>query len=343
MRKKTAISILWDAWCIASIVGIWPRFIEPNLLRQTRITLALPNLERPVRIAQFSDLHLHSGVSDCLLKKIVKRIAQMQPDIVIFSGDFICCSQIKQPERLQAFLNAIPEAPLGNYCTLGNHDYSGYVSINSNGDYDVFNTKKGDVGIGKAFSMLFSNTTLSRKVTENAKRTPFHQELNTLIAGTPFKLLHNQTLQAGHLNITGLGEYTLGKMDPEQAFAGYNNDYPGVVLLHNPDGLPYLDDYPGEVILSGHTHGGQVNIPFLWKKFTLMENRHLKSGLIRHKNKWIYINRGVGSVISFRWFSPPELLELTLEPTHDQRMCHSSCRRHRQPHENRDTETVSSS
>ena len=65
--------------------------------------------------------------------------------------------------------------------------------------------------------------------------------------------------------------------------------------------------------MCGHTHGGQVNLPWFWKKFTLMENPQLKRGLVRMLDKWIYINRGVGSIMQFRWFAKPEILLLTLE------------------------------
>ena len=52
--------LLWDVACAVSIVGIWPRFIEPNLLRVTRLTLPIRNLPSTLlglRVVHFSDLH----------------------------------------------------------------------------------------------------------------------------------------------------------------------------------------------------------------------------------------------------------------------------------------------
>ncbi len=147
----------------------------------------------------------------------------------------------------------------------------------------------------------------------------YNEVLENLIKKTPFKLLKNESkrvpIRNSFLNVTGLEEYVTGKFNPSQAFQNYDKNYPGIVLAHNPDGVPSLLNFPGDIILCGHTHGGQVNLPWLWKKFTLMENPELKRGLIKKNGQWIYVNRGLGSVMQFRWFAIPELLFLTLEGT----------------------------
>src|ERR1700722_3315000 len=102
-----------------------------------------------------------------------------------------------------------------------------------------------------------------------------------------------------------------GRFKPDLAFKDYNPAYTGIVLAHNPDCGPELKNYPGDVILSGHTHGGQINLPWLWKRFTLMKNMQYKRGLWKIGNKFMYVNRGIGSVMKFRWFAIPEILLLT--------------------------------
>jgi uncharacterized protein len=210
------------------------------------------------------------------------------------------------------------EAPYGCYAVLGNHDYASFVSINQQGDYDVVAPPVSS-SFARAFHRLVESNTLTKRTTEQAKNISLHAELISLLQQTPFKLLNNKTeiISVGNskLNICGLGEYCLKKNDAAQAFQNYDRNYPGIVLLHNPDGILSLQNYPGEVVLSGHTHGGQVNFPWMWKKFTLLENMKFKKGLKKEGNKWLYINRGLGSVLPFRWFSPPEILLLTLEAT----------------------------
>lgn len=323
MKKKQSYStrslrdFLWDIFCIASLLGIWPRFIEPRLISTTKLSLPIPHLPEALhgfKILQLSDLHLNPQISDSFLEKLVYKIKNLQPDLIVFTGDFLCYSLMQDPTRLRTLLRSF-SAPYGCYAILGNHDYAECVSINKNGEYDVI--EEDSSSLGKAFKRMFTNITLKKTVTQKAQKVPLHAPLIELLSETPFRLLHNQTIQltvnGSKLNICGLGEYMLGRFHPEEAFKNYERNSVGIVLLHNPDAAPHLKCYPGELILCGHTHGGQVNLPWLWKKFTLLENMGFKKGLIKLDKKWVYINRGIGSIIPFRWFSVPELLLVTLE------------------------------
>ncbi len=298
-----------DILSIASVVGIWPRFIEPYYLTETNLDLALPGLDKSLdglRILQFSDLHLHSGVPDFYLKKITNKIKKNSPDVVVFTGDFLCYSVISDKDRLKSFLNSI-SAPLGCFAIFGNHDYATTVSVRTNGDYDIVEN------IEKGLERLFHAPPKERKITERASNVETHEGLIELLKETPFELLDNRSkLLKGKLNICGLGEYMLGKCLPKKAFEEYDNIYPGIILAHNPDCVARLHGYPGDLILCGHTHGSQVNLPWLWKRLLLVENTKFKRGLIKEHEKWVYVNRGVGSTMPFRVFSFPEILNLTL-------------------------------
>jgi predicted MPP superfamily phosphohydrolase len=313
-----AFKITWDLLCIASGIGIWPRFIEPRLIATTDLRLTLPALPlalKGLKIAQFSDLHFSAASSSHFLRKLTKKIEDFSPDLITFTGDFLCHSHLDDPEQLKKFLRQF-HAPYGCYAILGNHDYRHYVSINSRGDYDVIDPHASTVK--KGWQRLLTTTSLTGITTPAAAHVELHPGLVALLADTPFKLLHNETcvlpIKSSGLNITGLGEYSAGKCLPAPAFRDYQPEYPGIVLAHNPDSLRLLQNFPGDLILSGHTHGGQVNLPGLCHKFMLLENSSLKRGLLKVANKQIYINRGVGGVMPFRWFSLPEVLLLTLEP-----------------------------
>ncbi|HEV8051965.1 MAG TPA: UDP-2,3-diacylglucosamine diphosphatase LpxG [Parachlamydiaceae bacterium] len=319
LSKKSTSPLLWDLFCTSSLIGIWPRFIEPRLIFTTCLNLPIPNLSDDLagfKILQISDIHFNNFTSEAFLNKLIKKCEALKPDLIVMTGDFICYSNLDEPERLKSFLQRF-HAPYGCYAVLGNHDYASFVSVNDNGDYDIIDSSAASSSLSRAFLRLAKTTTLTKTTTEKAKNTPFHLKLMEMINDTPFKLLHNETstisVKNTKLNICGLGEYCLKKINTDQAFKNYDEQYPGILLLHNPDGAPSLKDCPGDVILSGHTHGGQVNLPWMWKKFTLLENMKFKKGLVKSDNKWIYINRGLGSVLPFRWFSPPEILLLTLE------------------------------
>jgi predicted MPP superfamily phosphohydrolase len=316
--KATISNFLWDVFCVTSIIGIWPRFIEPQRLITKKLSLPIQNLPKSLRglkILQFSDLHLNRSVKKSFLEKLVARVNILKPDLIVFTGDFVCYSAFEEQERLHKLLCQF-KAPYGCYAIFGNHDYEEYVSINKEGTYDVIENS-GTSSLIRAFKRLFTTTTLTKIISARAQSVPTHSHLVDMLATTPFKLLHNTTIgipiRDTILNLCGCGEYMLGRFKPQEAFANYNSKYPGIILVHNPDAIPHLKEYPGDVILCGHTHGGQVNLPWFWKKFTLLENMQFKKGLLKLYNKWENINRGIGSVMPFRWFSPPELLLLTLE------------------------------
>jgi predicted MPP superfamily phosphohydrolase len=316
LQKKQWLNRIWDVGCALSLIGIWPRFIEPHLLSVTSISFIFSDLPEDLiglKILQFSDLHWSARFSSSFTQRLIQRIHELEPDLILFTGDFLCRSKMENPEGLLSLLNAI-QAPYGCFAILGNHDYEQFVTVNSQGDYDVELSSTSE--LAKGFKRLWKPFLQpSGKVTEAACRINYHQDLLQLLRQTPFKLLNNQTqcikIKNSFINICGLEEYTLGRANLNQAFDHYRREYPGIILVHHPDCIPQLDDYPGQIVLSGHTHGGQINLPGIWKKFACLENPHLKRGLIKRGSKWLYINRGIGSVIPFRWCSRPEFNLMT--------------------------------
>jgi len=309
---------LWEIWCVISVIGIWPRHIEPRLLAVTHHKLPISNLPpelEGLKIVQFSDLHWNHDFSTSFCKKLTRKINRLNPDFIFFTGDFLCRSLLKNPLKLRQLLQSF-RATSGCFAILGNHDYAQFVTVNAQGEYDV---EKPDTQptILKGFKRLFRKKILKDQVTERAQQVLFHQPLMDLIEQTQFQLLHNSTqlvsCRKSWLNVCGLGEYSLGRFDPQRAFQNYQTNYPGIVLSHHPDTLMILKDYPGDIILSGHTHGGQVNLPFMWKRFTSIKYQQFKRGLKRLGQKWVYINRGLASVVPFRWFAMPELTCITLQ------------------------------
>ncbi|KAF3362471.1 hypothetical protein PHSC3_000943 [Chlamydiales bacterium STE3] len=315
--KHKNASYSWDLFFLCSLLGIWPRFIEPNLLYLSRFTLPIPRLPKPLsglKIIQVSDLHFGPQLSDRYLQRLRHKIHQETPDLIFFTGDFICRSELKDPTRLKTFLNSL-KATYGRYAVLGNHDYTQYVSVNASGDYDIFEEENSQFNRG--FKRFFKNLNLSGKATSHVNKLKPHPTLEEILQECHIHLLQNQTktvqIEGHRINITGLGEHMLNRVEPEVAFSNCDPKLPTFVLVHNPDAIPKLTSYPGNLILAGHTHGGQINLPWIWKKVCVLENPQYKRGLFQEKGKWIYVSRGVGGTTPFRLFSPPEVVLFTLE------------------------------
>lgn len=312
---------LWDLWCITSLIGIWPRFVEPNLLKTTHLNIPIANLSpalSSLKIFVFSDLHINNKMPQWILNRLVKKIKDADPDLIFFTGDFLSYSKMDNKPALLKFLTAIPEARYGNFAIAGNHDYNEYLAVNEKGEYDTSNNTNNSSLISKGFTRLFCPPTLNGKVTPQARSTTLHPELLDALASSSFRLLHNETvrltIKGSTLNICGLGEYMGGHTVPSVAYQNYDDSAPGIILLHNPDAIPLLSNYPGELLLAGHTHGGQINLPWIWQRLAMMEHPRYKRGLLKEKGKHLYISRGVGAIMTFRWFSLPEILIVKLIP-----------------------------
>lgn len=310
------MSLLIDFLAASSILGIWPRFIEPRCLKTTELKWKLDKSNNHLdglKILHLTDLHFNEKMSKKFLDKIIYQKEQLKPDLILFTGDFLCYSQLEKPKRLSSFLCRL-EAPLGSFCTFGNHDYAQYVSLNHEGIYDLRTPPKPLTGIYRGLQTLFSKTKTGTKVSERVHSISFNDALCDLLRTTPFKILENATttLSIG-LNLSGLGDIALGRCRPKTAFAGYNTQFPGIILSHNPDSFPFLLDFPGCWILSGHTHGEQIHIPWpkwgknITQKLARLENRVYTRGLFEVGNKKLYVNRGLGCHKPFRLFSPPEM------------------------------------
>lgn len=309
--------ILWDLWCVSSVVGIWPRFIEPNRLAATPLDVAIPDLPKPLhnwRVVHLTDLHLNPRMSTRFLSKVVRKVQAFDPHIVVFSGDFLCYATMPDFNRLRDFLCAL-KARVGNFASLGNHDYERYVSINKKGDYDICCGNCNVVAAG--IKRICCKTQPTGITTDQCKELAGHPQLLALFRETPFTLLHNatETIAVGNsgINVSGLGDYMAGQCDATKAFENYKSDYPGIVLSHNPDSLPLLEECPGDIILCGHAHGGAVNLPWIWSRVTALENLDYTKGSVELDDKIAYINRGLGGTFCFRWRATPELLCMTLK------------------------------
>jgi predicted MPP superfamily phosphohydrolase len=111
--------------------------------------------------------------------------------------------------------------------------------------------------------------------------------------------------------LCGVDDYMVGKTDLRAALRGSFPDEMKLLLAHNPVIVRQAARYGVDLVLSGHTHGGQVKIRDEDKR--ILPRRKLKNGLHRRKETQIYITRGIGTVVlPVRFGCPPEISILEL-------------------------------
>jgi hypothetical protein len=121
------------------------------------------------------------------------------------------------------------------------------------------------------------------------------------------------------LYIAGLDDGWSGRPDLPRAMQAHLPGAPTVLLLHEPDLAKYVaQDTRITLQLSGHSHGGQVRLPFIGAPVLPHLGRVYDMGLYRVNRMWLYTNRGVGVAgLRVRFNCRPEITELTL--THPDR------------------------
>ncbi len=127
----------------------------------------------------------------------------------------------------------------------------------------------------------------------------------------------NTTLRRGAdtLQLAGVDDWGWGKTDWERALNGVDRTRPTLLLSHEPAVLDMPQTRDLSLILSGHTHGGQICLPFigapaslLWKDF-----RYLRGLYARHGTQ-LYVSRGTGMIgIPVRLGARPEIAVLRLK------------------------------
>ncbi|MGL4773449.1 MAG: metallophosphoesterase, partial [Clostridium sp.] len=130
-----------------------------------------------------------------------------------------------------------------------------------------------------------------------------------------FKVLSNQsesiTFNNKKINIFGGDDALIGEHDAKRTIKGIKNEDVNILLLHEPDLIEEYAKYPIDLALAGHSHGGQVYLPFYGpiKKNVLSENYY--RGMYDIENKRgtkLYVNTGLGNTkVPFRFLNIPEI------------------------------------
>lgn len=253
--------------------------VEPQWLERTFTQVKLPckGLTRGVRILQLSDFHASDVVPFSLIESSVDQGLQAKPDVICLTGDFVTdAAPVDEAAYARILRRLSTAAP--TFAVLGNHDGGAWAASQ---------------GGLKDTSMV-----------------------QALLRAGKVSLLDNRSevVRVGDQSIrfAGVADLWGGEVDGARAFAGISLDDPAVLLAHNPDTKDVLADRPWDLMLSGHTHGGQVVLPFLGESFVPVRDKRFIAGLKDWNGRQVYVTRGVGNVRGVRINCRPEVTVLDL-------------------------------
>lgn len=260
--------------------GAWAFWGAPHHIEIVRVSMPLRGLPESLvgtKLVQISDLHVGPIVSNEYLRHCLERVSSLEPDIVAVTGDFVTCDGSARIDEAVALLADMQPGKLATVAVTGNHDF-------------------GSPAEG------FSNQHVADSLTEK-------------LDGIGLTMLRNTAIDIGGLRLLGVDDFWGPTHALEDTLSSGAADQPSVMLCHNPDFVDQRgwEHYQGW-ILSGHTHGGQVRLPFCRPPVLPIRNHNYIAGKVQLPgNRTLYVNRGLGYLRKVRLNVRPEItvFELT--------------------------------
>ncbi|GGA87835.1 metallophosphoesterase [Ornithinibacillus halotolerans] len=135
-----------------------------------------------------------------------------------------------------------------------------------------------------------------------------------------FKLLQNNhdviQINADRIILAGIDDVILGKPNLSEAIKNTNPDLFTILLAHEPDFADTTLQFPVDVQLSGHSHGGQVRLPFIGHLYTPIYAEKYVEGkyTFSKSNLELFVSRGIGTTrLPYRFLCKPEITLFTLK------------------------------
>ncbi len=259
----------------------YARHVEPTWLEVNRHTVMVRDLgagAHGLKVAHLTDFHHGPQVPAGYLENAIERTMAEEPDLIALTGDFVHKGHKHVAAAARLFRHL--KAPLGVFAVLGNHDFS----------------VRNALGV---------------------RRYPdLHRAVADALAAEGVRVLRNETRyverNGAGLLVAGVDDLWSRECDVAGTLGGTCPDTPRVVLSHNPQSVELFGDHRFDLILSGHTHGGQIDLPSLGRVLLGKKAKRWAAGLYAHGGGQMYVNKGVGFGWKFRYGVRPELAVFTL-------------------------------
>lgn len=248
-----------------------------NIVNQTVISNKIPDECNNMKIALISDIHYNSFMDFERLSAMFDKINAASPDIILFAGDlFDKPDQIAVNETTREeliYLLKTLEAPYGKFAVLGESDH------------------------------------VSRSLEEAMQNIFYYADFELL--NNSSVLLHKDGTHS--INLIGIDSQIGGKPDINKAMENIDTNNFTIVLTHAPDLVSNLPLNSIDLIVAGHSHGGQIALPFFGPVLRKEGARKYTHGTTTVNNTVIIVSNGLGTTdVDMRLFAPPQCIMIRL-------------------------------
>ncbi len=251
LLQTTNLGVLGVAGTLTAY-GVYEARKKPGIVNVDIPIAKLPKEFDGFRIVQISDIHAGLTIKRDFIETIAEEIKTLSPDLIAFTGDMADGSVPHLKYDLEPLANVY--APHGKFFITGNHEY--YSGV------EQWVAHARDMG----YDVLMNE---HRTVTKN---------------GASFVL-------AGVTDYSGGGFSPAHKSDPAKALNGAPKESAKILLAHQPRTLFHVNDLDLDLVLMGHTHGGQF---FPWNLVATIGQPFIK-GLNKYNDRtWAYVSKGTG-------------------------------------------------
>ena len=275
---KKLIKILAVVVCLSLVIagmifyGTFVSVKRVNVVYQTIQSSEIPDDCNNMKIALISDLHYGTYMDYERFSSMITTINKANPDIILFAGDLFDNPSVNMPNEetrndIIGLLKSL-EAPYGKFAVLGETDHENKTLKDML--YNVFYF--GD------FELLDNSNTLIRKDGGSS------------------------------MNLVGIDSKIGGNPDINKAMTNLDPNNFTIVLTHAPDITTDLLSLSNpDLILAGHSHGGQISIPFIGSIFKKEGATRYNKGVYKINNTKLIVSNGLGTTdFDIRLFAPPE-------------------------------------
>ena len=270
-KKGFIISIIIIIGVIIVSTILYARYVSTTGLKVIETPIIdgdLPTSFNGFKIITIADIHYGRTTTDKDIKRLVKKVNELNPDIVIFLGDLFD-DEIKATDKN---INSLKEefkninATINKYAIKGDNDYS-----NTNSYETIFK---------------YANFT----ILDNENDLIFYK------GNTPIKIVGTTSLLKSKIDID-----KAFKVDDE-------NRYFTILLSHEPNTINEIKDNNVDVMFTAHSLGGLINIPLFGGVTRYKGSDNYIKGEYKVNNTMMYVNSGIGTYkYDFRWFNRPSI------------------------------------